>query len=76
MAAAGFLGAIADSICGAALQGRFLEAGRYSERRSDAAGAPNTLTGGLAFVNNDVVNLLCTLTGAVSAYALGSLLRV
>jgi uncharacterized protein (TIGR00297 family) len=76
VAAAGFLGAIADSVCGAALQGRFLEAGQYSERRSDAAGAPNTLTGGLAFVNNDVVNLLCTFVGAASAYALGSLLRV
>jgi len=76
VALAGFLGALADSVFGAALQGRYLEQGRYSERRRGPGGGPNVLTGGLACVNNDVVNGLCTATGAAAACALGSLLRV
>lgn len=78
IAASGFLGALADSLFGASVQGRFVdpETGFYSERRRGAQGGANTPAGGLRFVDNGAVNLLCTAAGALAAFALASLLRV
>jgi uncharacterized protein (TIGR00297 family) len=66
----GFLGMVADSTLGALLQGRFRCAAcdKASELRVHRCGAPTTREGGIAWLNNDGVNLLATVLAAGSAW--------
>ena len=71
----GFLGALADSIVGATLQAQYRDGqtGQPTERAASRR-KPNPLVRGRRWINNDRVNVLCTLTGAViaMAWALGT----
>ena len=58
----GFSGMLADSLLGAALQGRFRcpACGLESERRVHRCGTPTVPIGGVRWLTNDGVNLLAT----------------
>jgi uncharacterized protein (TIGR00297 family) len=70
--AAGFLGALADSVAGAILQKRLWcdACGKMTEMDIHSCGAQTRRIGGLAFVENDAVNLLATVAGAAAAFLL------
>jgi uncharacterized protein (TIGR00297 family) len=70
VAIAGVAGMLADSVFGATLQGRFVcpECGRVMERPGFCH-APVRLDRGLRWMDNDVVNWLGSLTGAMVAMA-------
>lgn len=67
----GFLGMVADSALGAAVQGRFHcpRCNQASEWRVHRCGTSTTRMGGLAWLNNDGVNFLATGLAAGSAWA-------
>jgi uncharacterized protein (TIGR00297 family) len=69
---AGIAGMFVDSVVGATLQARYrcVSCGAITERR-EHCGLPSELIGGIALVNNDVVNTACTLAGAVVGWVLG-----
>ena len=69
--AASLAGSLVDSVAGATIQARYRCAvcGREMERRAHCDGR-TVLSGGRDWVGNDVVNVLCTLTGALVAYIL------
>lgn len=64
---AGFLGSIFDSICGAAIQARRYcdDCGEWTEEAVHHCGSRPRLLRGLGWVNNDVVNALTSLYGAL-----------
>jgi uncharacterized membrane protein len=72
VAIGGAAGAMADSLLGATLQERrWCDAcALATERRVHDCGTRTRLAGGLAWMDNDAVNLLATLTGAVVAATL------
>jgi uncharacterized protein (TIGR00297 family) len=64
---AGLIGGIADSLAGAWIQGQWISAsGKHTEDRRDA-GSNGQLVRGIAWVDNNVVNLIATGTGALVA---------
>lgn len=64
---AGFLGSVTDSIAGATLQAVWLDkSGKPTELRSEAQ-APNSTIQGWKLIDNDTVNLICTLMGGLLA---------
>jgi uncharacterized protein (TIGR00297 family) len=67
----GFAGMLVDSILGSMWQGRFFCPGcaEPSEWRIHRCGAPTVWRGGVAWLNNDVVNLAATALGAGMAAA-------
>ena len=71
----GFLGALADSFAGATIQAHYRDrqTGQPTEQTASLH-EPNPLVRGWRWVNNDRVNILCTVTGAViaMAWALGT----
>jgi len=68
---AGFLGSFFDSILGASLQGQFRDAVTGEPTEQNASnGKPAILLRGLRWVNNDMVNLLASIGGALCAWAL------
>jgi len=71
-AAAGVLGALADSLLGATVQAAFrcTRCGRRGETPRCACGARGELERGLRWLDNDAVNLLATAVGALAAVAL------
>jgi len=74
-AAAGFLGALLDSVMGATLQAQYscAKTGRYTERPRTGE-APNILVRGVRWFNNDAVNLASTAAAtAAAAFAFMSL---
>lgn len=73
--AAGVAGALADSLLGATLQERrwCATCNSSSERRVHDCGTTTTLSGGLEWMGNDVVNLAATAVGALVAAALAAL---
>ena len=66
----GFLGMVVDSTIGALLQGRFhcAACNVSSEWRVHRCGGTTACTGGLAWVNNDIVNFLATGAAAVAGF--------
>lgn len=65
--AAGLIGSLLDSLLGATVQASYRDprTGQTTESPTDPAGAPNELVRGVAWVNNDLVNLAASLGGAV-----------
>jgi uncharacterized protein (TIGR00297 family) len=65
----GVVGAFADSLLGATVQQRRWcdLCGEPTERTVHGCGNPTRMSGGLAWMDNDVVNLACTLVGAAVA---------
>lgn len=68
---AGVLGSLADSLLGGTLQARFRCAvcGRTTERPIHCA-SPAAFSGGLRWMRNDAVNVVCTLVGGIVALGL------
>ena len=71
VALAGAVGMLADSLLGAAAQGQFecASCGRRFERAAAVCHEPVRRIGGLAWLDNDGVNLATTLVGALAALA-------
>jgi len=68
---AGVAGSFVDSVIGATLQVQFrcTICGKQTER-SVHCGNPTTQISGVRCINNDIVNLFCSLVGALAAWAL------
>jgi uncharacterized protein (TIGR00297 family) len=69
---AGVVGALSDSIAGALVQKRLWcdACGKATEMQIHTCGSTTRRVGGLAFVENDAVNLLATMVGAAAGYVL------
>ncbi|MDQ5826114.1 MAG: DUF92 domain-containing protein [Chloroflexota bacterium] len=63
----GTAGSVADSLLGATIQASYYcpTCDKPTESKVHRCSTPTTLTSGLAWVNNDVVNLAATVTGAL-----------
>lgn len=72
VATGGVVGALADSLLGALMQERrhCPQCDRATERRVHDCGTTTELSGGVPWVDNDLVNLAATIVGAVVAAAL------
>jgi uncharacterized membrane protein len=72
VALGGIAGALIDSVLGGTLQARrWCERCRKStERKIHDCGTPTTRAGGVKGMNNDVVNAICSVTGALVALLL------
>ena len=71
--ACGFGGSLVDSILGASVQARYASGttpGAVTERRSDGTGSVNRLVHGIAWVNNDVVNIVSCLIASSAGFFL------
>jgi uncharacterized protein (TIGR00297 family) len=70
IAAAGVIGMLGDSVLGATVQARFAcpVCGREWERRDAACHAPLGPARGVAWLDNDAVNLVATLLGGAVAH--------
>ena len=75
-AVGGITGAMADSLLGATVQQRrrSVRTGRLTERLRDPDGTPTLAAGGLAWFDNDGVNLAATCIGAGAAFPVHFLL--
>ena len=64
---AGWLGSVADSLLGATLQALYYCASddKYTEQPIHSCGRPAILTRGLGWLDNDAVNFLASLAGAI-----------
>jgi len=67
--AGGIGGSVLDSLLGATVQSSYLcpHCEKATESRIHRCGTPARLTGGVAAINNDVVNFMATLSGALIA---------
>lgn len=71
---AGVIGALADSAAGASVQALYEDPLRdHPTERPRSDQGPHRLIRGVAWIDNDRVNLICTLVGAAAAMALASL---
>jgi uncharacterized protein (TIGR00297 family) len=64
--AAGLFASIADSLLGATIQAQYRcpKCGKITEKRIHCNGKPIQLVSGWRFINNDSVNLICSVVGA------------
>ena len=67
-AASGAVGSFADSILGGTLQSQYRcpACGKITERKKHCGGNPTKLENGFKWINNDVVNFVASLVGAVT----------
>jgi uncharacterized protein (TIGR00297 family) len=74
--AGGVVGCVVDSIIGAALQARrwCASCGTTTEQRIHRCGTTTAMTGGIRWLDNDGVNALSTIVGALAGFTLVSLL--
>ncbi len=74
--AGGVAGALADSVLGATVQGRYhcSACGRDLERPDHPCAGQATRSGGIGWIDNDVVNLLATTVGAGVALGIATTL--
>ncbi|MCP5454872.1 MAG: DUF92 domain-containing protein [Thermotogae bacterium] len=63
----GFLGSLVDSILGASLQAKYISASDKITEKRFSDGKENNLKSGLAFINNNAVNLISSAVVSVSA---------
>ncbi len=73
----GVLGALADSLAGATMQAhrRCASCDAFTERAIHSCGAHTIQAGGVSWMTNDAVNLLCSLVGASSALVIARALQ-
>jgi len=73
----GVLGALADSLAGAAIQARrrCASCDAFTERAVHSCGAHTIQAGGVSWMTNDAVNLLCSVVGASSALVIARALQ-
>ncbi|MDW8105631.1 MAG: DUF92 domain-containing protein [Armatimonadota bacterium] len=73
VALGGIVGSVVDSLLGATVQARYrcAQCGEVVERREHCEASARQVAG-WRWVDNDVVNLLCTLAGALTALALAT----
>jgi len=76
MASAGFLASLVDSLLGATVQARFVcdRCGKATEKKVHCGGEATRLVGGARWMDNDAVNVLAALSGALLAWLWASLL--
>jgi uncharacterized protein (TIGR00297 family) len=69
---AGIIGSMADSIVGATVQAQYrcVVCGKNTERTTHC-NAPTEFIGGIRWMNNDFVNWVCAIVGALAAFILG-----
>ena len=67
---AGFTGSLIDSVAGATVQAQYRTADGTLTERTHFHGTPSTLVSGFRWCDNDCVNWMCAITGAVCALAL------
>ena len=67
---AGFTGSLVDSIAGATIQAQYRSVDGTSTERTHFHGSQTTLISGIRWFDNDSVNWMCALAGAVCALAL------
>ncbi len=72
----GFAGCIVDSFLGAFFQALYIDAdsGKYTEKKQSPSGKDNQLTGGIPWMDNDMVNLASNLLSAVIAFIVAMLI--
>lgn len=77
VAISGISGALIDSLVGATLQAQFKcsQCQKTTEKLVHCAGHPTELIGGIRWLNNDVVNLICTGSGALFVLLFYTLLQ-
>ncbi len=71
--ACGFGGSLVDSVLGASIQARYASRttpGSVTERRADGSGPANRLVHGIAWVNNDVVNIASGIAASAAGFLL------
>ena len=66
----GVIGSVVDSILGATVQAQYTTPEGGITERISVNGVPTTLVRGFHWMNNDLVNLCCGLSGALVAYLL------
>ena len=64
----GFVGSLADSILGATLQAQYQTSDGVLTEKKFANGEPTTFIRGFRWMNNDGVNWMCALAGALTMY--------
>ena len=64
---AGLAGSIIDSLIGATIQAQYRcpMCGKITEKRNHCQGNPTTLISGVRLIDNDIVNAICALSGAL-----------
>ena len=70
IALSGFAGCIFDSFLGAFFQALYIDAdsGKYTEKKKSPSGKDNALSGGMKWMDNDMVNLVSNFLSAVTAF--------
>ncbi|MBN2009722.1 DUF92 domain-containing protein [candidate division KSB1 bacterium] len=69
---AGFIGSIFDSIAGATIQAQYQcpTCNKYTEKILHCNQTTTKLTSGYAWINNDIVNTICTISAAIAMWGL------
>ena len=70
--AAGFIAAAVDSVLGATIQAQYRcpRCQKITEKRTHCGGEPTVLASGIRWINNDRVNLICSVVGAGAVWIL------
>lgn len=66
----GMFGAIVDSVCGATLQAQYQTEEGQSTEKEMYRGKPTVRVRGIKWINNDIVNWMCAISGSLAMYFL------